>query len=817
MELDAGQQDSRSWGRDGVEKSPAQDLLESIKGLDPEAALQAIASFRQQPVEVGKRGSADWLALQEVGYQEALLARQSGQLARGLKAVQDCDWREANELERDLVLGAMDVAGEVRKLKSGGYQVDVREGDFVLVARLSPELDLLMQARVARPAHLELEQTRDTGHPSALAQYMAKAAFHLHSAGQSDLALGLLTDALQRGLKHPALEPSRDALLGKGATPDTSAVTLRELYQEPGGWGRATGRVSPEAAEREMLRSIREDYTMITPTSEAGRWLLTAPLAQVETCVTPAVLAFLAERAPEKATHLLSLDQNAPSQDLLETYLLLGDFASALVAAKSAPLSMRWSLLTRLSQGEAISVNGHPATDPAYFKAAAIEAARGYAQKGEEPWRTQAAQWLLRHDPEALDWARHGVELPFEALLLGAELFPKQGLEWLEDALAQEHGKNAAGLWIELAHGSQRETLRETLVALFPRVMERCREDGGSYSLPRRLAAELVRAAGPWNDLPYLLELWIPHRETPFGRDIPRGLSEFPQGLNWAHDLSRSAGAEERLLGIRILANCATTDCRRRLGEMREQEQNKEILEELSQLLDHPTAEWPDSVAPLIAQVRPSLALGIHRASLDQGRTRAGGLPDLPDESAWPAGMRFLLQLDLAELAQEAALSELPRQGLLSFFAEDNFMSCATRVLHLTGPLRRVAPPPGIESSRPCWLTWFAMPSYPRPAYCPEEVEEDDWDFYLDQIRQDGSAVLGWSCPVQGGALEDRMEDRFEPLPPGETEWRLLLELDTHPDPPWMWMDTGKLHFMIPAGDLAVGRFDRVKMQTTSC
>lgn len=789
-----------------MEKSPAQDLLESIKGLDAEAALQAIASFRQQPAEVGKRGSAAWLALQEVGYQEALLARQSGQLARGLKAVQDCDWREANELERDLVLGAMNVAGEVCKLKSGGYQLDVREGDFVLVARLSPELDLLMQARVARPAHLELEQTRDTGHPSALAQYMAKAAFHLHSAGQSDLALGLLTDALQRGLKHPALEPSRDALLGKGATPDSSAVTLRELYQEPAGWGRATGRVSPEAAEQEMLRSIREDYTRITPTSEVGRWLLTAPLAQVETCVTPAVLAFLAERAPEKATHLLSLGQGAPSQDLLETYLLLGDFASALAAAKSAPLSMRWSLLTRLSQGEAISVNGHPATDPAYFKAAAIEAARGYAQKGEEPWRTQAAQWLLQHDPEALDWVGHGVELPIKALLLAAELFPRQGLAWLEDALAQNRGRSAAGLWIELAHGSQRETLRDTLVPLFPRLMELCRKDEASYPLPRGLAAELVRAAGPWNDLNYLVELWKPHKETPFGSDIPTGLSEFSEGVDWGHQLSRSSSAEDRLLGVSILSSCGTSGCLRRLHEMVEHgESDRAVSAQLSKVLAPAAVEWPESLAGLLAQARPSLAFGIHRASGDHGLTRVGGLPDLPDESAWPAGMRFLLQLDLAELAQEAALSELPRHGLLSFFAEDNFMSCATRVLHLTGPLRRVAPPPGIESYRPCWLTWFAMRSYPRPAYCPEEVEEDDWDFYLDQIRQDGSAVLGWSCPVQGGAMEDRMEDRFEPLPPGETEWRLLLELDTHPDPPWMWMDTGKLHFMIPAGDLAVG------------
>jgi hypothetical protein len=49
------------------------------------------------------------------------------------------------------------------------------------------------------------------------------------------------------------------------------------------------------------------------------------------------------------------------------------------------------------------------------------------------------------------------------------------------------------------------------------------------------------------------------------------------------------------------------------------------------------------------------------------GRSRIGGLPELPAVYAWPTDQPFLLQLDLADVA--ALDDRLPKQGLLVVFA----------------------------------------------------------------------------------------------------------------------------------------------------
>ena len=58
----------------------------------------------------------------------------------------------------------------------------------------------------------------------------------------------------------------------------------------------------------------------------------------------------------------------------------------------------------------------------------------------------------------------------------------------------------------------------------------------------------------------------------------------------------------------------------------------------------------------------------------DESLTRShfGGAPDLPPDMPWPSvegePLTFVVQLDLAALAEFEAASELPREGLLSFF-----------------------------------------------------------------------------------------------------------------------------------------------------
>ena len=96
----------------------------------------------------------------------------------------------------------------------------------------------------------------------------------------------------------------------------------------------------------------------------------------------------------------------------------------------------------------------------------------------------------------------------------------------------------------------------------------------------------------------------------------------------------------------------------------------------------HATLQQPElaSIAPAIEQLwSPALTFTTERLdeqSLPLGSTRLGGNPDLAAPTLWPRWnnypMIFLLQLNLAEIAQLLPDSPLPKRGLLSFFSGVN-------------------------------------------------------------------------------------------------------------------------------------------------
>ena len=820
-----------------METQPYQTLLEEIAVLPATEALQRIESLLRSHPTQPKRGTDPWFLLQEVRFREAGIALDTGLISRCLEALRACDWREANEVEALAVrstLSTHDFGGEpvVVPLRAGGYRICGPSDDekSVTVARLSANLELeLMLGRLPLAAHREMELL--AGFPDSararLGESLTKAAFHLHSAGRSEVALGLLEVAVARGMEHPALLGSRQALLSKGFVADPQAERWVALYLEPTGSRRTSPRVSIEVAQENRLREIKRwigSGAQVDLDSDAGRWALQATPEELEVLLTAHLLFFLAIHAPEVARALAAKYQGEPCVYLVEAHLALGNHAQALELMARMPLAQQFQILTRLSQGEAVSRREVRPSNPSVFFESAKQAARLYALDSDpdggvglkklkanhlefpDVESAKAARWLAKHDSEFPDWIEANADgLPLESLMIGAEHGPRLGWTWVGRALEQGECRKATRLWIEVAHSGQRMELESELRGLYPKVLQLCLKDGLSSSenrwSSRSPIAEVVRSAGPWNDLSELIKLGREHGVT-ISAEIAQGLSEFPEGVEWARQLSHSTDPQERLFAIAILRASGTTRAIQDLALMTDDENDGQVLHAVETALASLRGK-PDLAPDLAEQGRPALRLKTSRAIDSNALSRAGGLPDLPDETWWPAGMRFLLQINLDELAQTHLAGKLPGQGYLSIFLEvvddqsleDGF--CDVRVFHITEPVRRVSGPLAIEPDRECRVEFVPFTSYP-------------WHIQAELGFDDDHRLLGWYNPYPNIGRPD--EETWE----GTEDYRLLLELASDAEVGWDWLDeVGRLHFLIPAVDLSAGRFDRVKLKVT--
>ncbi|WP_354638770.1 YwqG family protein [Kitasatospora camelliae] len=229
-----------------------------------------------------------------------------------------------------------------------------------------------------------------------------------------------------------------------------------------------------------------------------------------------------------------------------------------------------------------------------------------------------------------------------------------------------------------------------------------------------------------------------------------------------------------------------------------------------------------EEVAPAIeALFRPSLALAVCAEAV-AGRSGLGGLPRLPEGTAWPVSaagvpMQLLARLDCAELAAAFAGQgewPLPASGLLLFFHDDGFADAASgpppgevdgragcRVLHVSADAPERPLPPGREAVPPSPVT--ARPALSAPSYQDEELErllpgdflaamDLSWDF-SELMPAPRMRVLGW-C------------DSGTERPAGR---RPLLQLESG-GAAAAWGEAVNLSFWITEEDLRAGRFDRV-------
>ena len=276
-------------------------------------------------------------------------------------------------------------------------------------------------------------------------------------------------------------------------------------------------------------------------------------------------------------------------------------------------------------------------------------------------------------------------------------------------------------------------------------------------------------------------------------------------------------------------------------------------------------AEAGEGIAPLI---RPTI--GFAAAPVSSGRSKLGGLPDLPEAVDWPTrsvtprppsflerlmgkrppppAMRplpFLAQIALDEIPAQHLDLQLPRSGVLYFFYDpDSFAwgfspedRAAWKVIYAAEPGQPREMPETDQSEvfgevalrpTPGWITpphdYRSAPG--APVLTPEEADalaeaiDDDEAEPPPEVRLGGWPMLIQNDIQSEAQLASNGVDtlsgpdhaRGEALLAEAWRWRLLLEIGSVDAAGMMWGDVGSLYFQMRDDDLAAGRWDRAWM-----
>ncbi|MCI0376139.1 MAG: DUF1963 domain-containing protein [Gemmataceae bacterium] len=240
------------------------------------------------------------------------------------------------------------------------------------------------------------------------------------------------------------------------------------------------------------------------------------------------------------------------------------------------------------------------------------------------------------------------------------------------------------------------------------------------------------------------------------------------------------------------------------------------------------------------------------------GRSRIGGVPDLPPTVDWPCWhgkpLSFLAQFDLSDLKTFTCCQVLPSSGHLWFFYEteqgtwgfDPSDRGSWQVIYAETDLhnlqRREAPAlPKHAEFLPCALTFhdfLSIPGAESLSVAPLQLSLDEME-QIQEIEADLQEMipsrqvhqfepyhqlLGHSKEIQGemqvecqlaangvhcGNSSGYLDPRRTELQQGATDWRLLFQLDSDDKPGMMWGDCGRLYFWIRNQDLASKAFDK--------
>jgi len=219
--------------------------------------------------------------------------------------------------------------------------------------------------------------------------------------------------------------------------------------------------------------------------------------------------------------------------------------------------------------------------------------------------------------------------------------------------------------------------------------------------------------------------------------------------------------------------------------------------------------------------------------------SRLGGVPDMPQDMAWPHRdgwpMTFLAQVDLSEAHRFDDDSLLPSGGLLQFFADltgdtawDDEASASAVQVEVQPDVRRLVPasPPAGANVLPARAVTMSvdslsLPPLDSPFYShllgrAAEVNPSQGqplleflnEFHppLDEDDRPRHRLLGHADPVQDDPWAHcaRADGRVP-----ATDWQLLAQFDSEPDA--MFGDKGMIYIFIPLDALHGGDFTRAR------
>lgn len=264
----------------------------------------------------------------------------------------------------------------------------------------------------------------------------------------------------------------------------------------------------------------------------------------------------------------------------------------------------------------------------------------------------------------------------------------------------------------------------------------------------------------------------------------------------------------------------------------------------------------PDHAAVVDRLARPAVRLYHTEGS---AASHLGGPARLPSGSAWPdwggKPLALLAVLDVEDLAGFATDVELPAHGLLNFFYEADEQQAwgfepahreGWRVVYAEAPAADPTPAPDGAPSFPTIslvpVQSLTIPGWEEPAVAElvppprpkstsklEELRtrrlresedrkrqayfdlQDAWDAVIG-VHEPNHQVGGWpslqqnpiwkECDVVSRGLplgnsEQWNDPRVGALENTESDWRMLLQLDTDDDAGWMWGDVGTLYYAL--------------------
>lgn len=281
---------------------------------------------------------------------------------------------------------------------------------------------------------------------------------------------------------------------------------------------------------------------------------------------------------------------------------------------------------------------------------------------------------------------------------------------------------------------------------------------------------------------------------------------------------------------------------------------------DISALREQIDARLPRVAAQLQALVRNSIRIQTtparDEALLPPGTSKIGGLPDLPEDAAWPEWngepLAFIAQFSLEEIAPFDIERLLPPTGMLYFFYEARQETWgdrpedkgSARCIYYDGDTARLKRTPFPETLHewgrdypPCRLQFSSEASLPgnqslyidRLNLTEEEVAAYDgliaWmkgpdaDFgghrllgYPQAVQNDD---MEEECALATGGISTASPDAYQTeeakaLKKTAPQWRLLLQVDSDNNAGLTWGDAGLIYYWTKTEDLARRDFDAV-------